>query len=423
VEKEEVMRNANLQDLHELLKEEHARKVDVVVPATALRAKNGSIVVQGAEMELTPDGFYPTDGTYLPTDVFDESIAGKLEIGSSYLKKCRAQATDLYDTNINGWLHGRQIRRAAQAEPEVIRAADARSFLFRGFKAHTRDDEDRTHLPAVARALLSDQYAPMDNLDVLTAALGGIREAGVDARVHSCDLSDRKMYVRVVVPELTAMAPELLKGYRNPFADQAVEDARNHGWTLQSGLEAAEREGQGYGGAEPIVFAGLDFRNSEVGGAAFSISPVIIVKVCKNGLVISEETIRKVHVGSRMDAGLIDWSDDTKRKHVDLVMAQTRDAVAKFLSMGFVEKAVQRIEEKAGAPVREPEKAIKRLSKDLRFSEAETNGILDHFIRGGQLTAGGVANAITSYSQTVGSADRAHDLDDAALRALDLVAR
>jgi hypothetical protein len=39
----------------------------------------------------------------------------------------------------------------------------------------------------------------------------------------------------------------------------------------------------------------------------------------------------------------------------------------------------------------------------------------------GQLTAAGIANAVTSYSQTIPDADRADNLDDLALHAMTLV--
>ena len=49
-------------------------------------------------------------------------------------------------------------------------------------------------------------------------------------------------------------------------------------------------------------------------------------------------------------------------------------------------------------------------------------GKLDHFIRGGDITAGGVMHAITSAAQVRDNADTAHEMESAALRALDLAA-
>lgn len=52
----------------------------------------------------------------------------------------------------------------------------------------------------MARAFLSDRYSVIDNLDVLTATLDGVRQAGVDVSIDRCDLTDRRMYVRIIAP-------------------------------------------------------------------------------------------------------------------------------------------------------------------------------------------------------------------------------
>ena len=57
-----------------------------------------------------------------------------------------------------------------------------------------------------------------------------------------------------------------------------------------------------------------------------------------------------------------------------------------------------------------------------RFTEAEASGILDHFIKGGQVTAGGFMQATTSFAQTIASPDRAREMEDAGLRVLDIAA-
>jgi len=49
-------------------------------------------------------------------------------------------------------------------------------------------------------------------------------------------------------------------------------------------------------------------------------------------------------------------------------------------------------------------------------------GKLTHFICGGDVTAGGVMHAVTSVAQTLPDADAAHEMESAALRALDIAA-
>lgn len=63
-----TIRNAGLDDLAKLLQEQHARKLDVVAPATAIRSQAGQIVLAGTDAELTDDG-RPAVGTRPTTTV------------------------------------------------------------------------------------------------------------------------------------------------------------------------------------------------------------------------------------------------------------------------------------------------------------------------------------------------------------------
>jgi hypothetical protein len=400
-------RNADLSTLADMLRNQQVRKIDVVAPATSIVAKDGMIVVKGTEPILDSDGVTMGDGVYQPTAVFDEGVAEKLGIPVAYLRKMRVERPDLYDANVNGWLHGRKplMRGTSFDKAEVIREGvepDGRSFLFRGFKGE--DGET-----GIGRALLSNSYKIVDNLDVLTAALTGIRQAGVDASVVQCDLSDRRMYVKIAAPGVMAYAPELLAGYRNPL-----------GGDQSAAAEARWRQHSGYApGEEPVVFAGFVIANSEVGNGAFSITPQITVKVCKNGLTISKDVLRAVHLGGKQDDGVVRWSDETQRLTVELVTSKTADAVKTFLDVDYVKAVVASLTETASKPV-DPLTTVQAVGKRLQFDKATTDGILDHFIRGGQITAGGVMQAVTSYAQTVDSPDAAFDLEAAAVRAMEV---
>lgn len=421
-------RNASLGDLAALLKEQHARKVDVVAPASKIESKGGVLHIAGAEAVLDEHGVTQVDGKYRPTVVCDEGLADKMGIPLPYVRRLRGERPDLLDANVNGWLHG-QVRvtavgPATDPSPRRTRAMqvaepDGRQFLVRCFKP----DDDGGE--GIARAFLSDRYATIDNLDVLTAALDGVRQAGVAIEIDGCDLTDRKMYVRIVAPEVRALAPVLLAGYRNPFADPDVERQRNHGWSLERAREVAAREGLAYSpeeGGEPVVFAGFVLSNSEVGGGAFSIVPRLLVKVCKNGLVITKDALRAVHLGGRLEEGVIRWSEDTQSKNVGLITAKTRDAVSTFLDTGYMERAIREIESAAGVKVSDPVEAVKVVGKRLTFDQATIDGVLQHFVMGGQMTAGGVLQAVTSYAQTIPDADKAMDVEAQAVRAMEVAA-
>lgn len=381
-------RNATLSDLLTLLQEQHAQKLDVVAPATAISAREGVIRVRGAETELSEDGVTTRDGLFIPTAVFDEGLAEKLGVPVSYLRRLRTDRPDLYDSNVNGWLHGRKAKWSTSgrvgdfvSEPRLLREeipADSRSFLVRTFKG---DDDG----PGIGRALLSDRFATIDNIDVLMACLDGVRVAGVSAQVKSGDLTDRRMVVRVACPEVAAAAPVLLKGYRSPFTGATGDN-------------------------NPLVFAGFRLTNSEVGGGAFSITPEITVKVCNNGMTITKDAMRTVHVGGRLEEGVVRWAEDTQQKALELVQAKTRDAVTTFLNADYLTATVAALEERAGERVASVD-AVRDLTKPLGYTQEQITGIMDYFVQGGQMTRGGVVNAITAYSQTVEDGDAAYELD------------
>jgi hypothetical protein len=376
-------RNATLADLVALLRDHQSRKIDMVIPAAKVRANLGNLIVEGAEKQITDDGVTSVDGVYRPTDVADEGLASKLGIPSAYLKRLRAARPDLYDANINGWLHGGVTDSTRRYEP------DSRKFLLRAFRG---DDGGE----GVARAFLSDAYGIIDNFDVLVAAMDGIKQSGAAATIDRCDLSDRRMYVRVSAPEVAALAPQLLAGYRSPFSGQSGDEL-------------------------PIVHAGFVISNSEVGNGAYTLTPQVVVKVCSNGMTRTVDAMRRTHIGERMGEGVVTWSQGTERKALELISSMTKDAVATFLDVSYVQRVVDEVTEQAVTPVR-PE-AVSEVTKRLRFSDQEASGVLDHFIRGGQTTAGGVMNAVTSFSQEIRDVERAYEVEALGMEALALATK
>ena len=229
------------------------------------------------------------------------------------------------------------------------------------------------------------------------ATLTGVRAAGVEVDIDGADLSDRRMSVRLTCPEVTAYADEILGGYRSPFSGETGSD-------------------------NPTVFAGLVVKNSETGGGAFTIVPRLVVQVCNNGLQLTKDAMRAIHLGGKLDEGVIKWSDDTQRQELELVTSKTRDAVATFLDIGYMKAKITELQELAGVDVTKPADTIQRVGRKVGWSEMEQDEILSHFIKGGQTTALGVAQAVTSYAQTVKSIDRQDELETSALVAAELVA-
>lgn len=376
------VRNADLPDLVDMLKAQSDVRYDVVVPASQIEMRDGDLIVHGGAARVDDDGVTVADARLVPTPIFDEGVSRRFDIPLRYVRTMRSRVKadvddyrrgTIYDRNVNYWLAANPNKR----------------HLVRGFRT---DDADE---PGIARALLSDRYRTIDNYDVLMATLTGVRAAGVDVNIDGADLSDRRMSVRLSCPEVSAYANEILGGYRSPFTGETGSD-------------------------NPTVFAGLVVKNSETGGGAFTIVPRLVVQVCNNGLQMTKDAMRAIHLGGKLDDGIVRWSDDTQQHELSLVTAKARDAVATFLDVDYMRTKIQELQELAGVDVDRPADTIQRVSRKVGWSETEQDEILSHFIRGGQTTALGVAQAVTAYAQTVKSIDRQDELETTAILAAEL---
>lgn len=368
-------RNATLQDMAALLRHQHDSKLDVVVPSRDMRMSSGNLHINGiGEPEISLDGVTVSTGAFRPTATCDDGIADKLGIPIHYLRRMREEHVELLDTNVNTWLADNPSKR----------------YLVRNLRGEGGQ-------PGIARALLSDKYKITDNLDVLLTVLDGIRKAGADVTVSQCDLSEKRMYVKVQSPQVAAYAPQLLANYRSPF----------------SGLTGADN---------PLVFSGFVISNSEVGHGKFSIVPQITIEICNNGMTFTKDALAEVHLGGRLNDGLIRWSSDTQEAAREVVVKQARDAVTFFLNKDFVERKIAEVEAEAGIRVHDVNATLEYVGKECRFTQDEQKTILDHFIHGGDITSGGVMHAVTSAAQTIEDADAAYELERQGLRAMRMAA-
>jgi hypothetical protein len=384
-------RNATLGDLAQILTDQNAAKVDIVTPIVNLRFRGGIATLAGTAV-------FDEGQRYRPTDIADGQLADKLGVPHAYLRKLRAERVDLYDANVNGWIHGGLMDRPAPEDPVEV-PADGRIVKVRTFQG----DPGQV---GVMRAVLSDKHPNLDNFDGLLACLEGVKEAGIPVEVLGCNLSETRMVVKVAAPDVIVNAPGFLENYRSPFKGKNLPQ-----W-VQDKFKV-NPDG---------IMAGFVFSNSETGGGAWNLAPFISVLACLNGMVIQKGALRHVHVGAQLEQGIVQWSEDTETKALELITARTRDTVQAFLTEDFVSEQVDEITGKAARPIENPEEAITMVAGKLGFNEDQRKGILGHFIAGGQLTAGGVMNAVTSYAQVVENPDASYEMERSALKVLDLVA-
>ena len=445
-------RNASYPDILSLLQELDARSIDIIVPAHEAQFVDGMLKISGGKTYVDDEGVTLVDGEYWPTQGFDDQLAERLDVPAAYLRRLRngrmekggekqlaPSRIDLWDANVNGLLGGRKQRahtvylhdeagEITGTEQQVRWEAlppDSRSFYMRLLLGGGDS-------VGVARACLSNKFAPMDHVQGLKAMLDGVMQAGIspESLRITGDLSENRLRINVEAPEILAAAPELLAGYRSPF-DNGGEAARRQGkgYSLEERIEAGRRwreSGRASGhhmyqpGTEPIVSAGFAFSNSETGFGRYSLRPRFVFVKCSNGLTLVKEGFARAHVGARQEDGMVEWSDDTTRKELALITAQTRDSVQVMLSQEFLETKLAEMTRLAGKEITEPEKTIEVVGKRMLFSKEETDMVLRHFLLGGQLTSGGVMQAVTSVAQTIADPDRAIEFGDKAIEVLEL---
>ncbi|MEV4708202.1 DUF932 domain-containing protein [Actinoplanes sp. NPDC049316] len=369
-------RHIGMNSLIATLRDQHDRAVDVYASAATMHADNGKLIIARATPVLTSTGVGVGPGTFALSDVALGGLGAKLDIPVPYLRRLAAENVPLLDDNVNSWLE-----------------RDDRRFLVRCLR-RTPDSGDGT-----ARAFLSDRYLRINNLDVLTAAIEGIEKAGVAVQIASCDLTDRRMYVRFVSPEVQVMAPELLRNYRSPFDGRRGSDL-------------------------PVISGGFLLKNSETGYGRYSLAPWLRIEVCRNGQTVERGAVGRTHLGARItdEDGIVDPSAGTIRKLLELITSQTVDTIRAYLNVDFVARAVADLERAAGVTVRRPETTIKVVSQQLHYTKEQQDAILAHFIAGADLSAGGIMQAVTSVARSISDADAAYQMETTASKALRLAA-
>lgn len=375
----QTLRDATLPELVARLQDNHSRKLDLVLPTSDVRFRGGNLVIEGQDPVLSGDGVTAPDGEYTTAPIVDQNLADLFGIPVRYLRRMRAEKPELFDANVNAW------------------AADADGTNLLRILQGT--DPDHPGTAGVVRAVLSSKYGFRDHLDTVMSFLQGLRAAGLDAsNITGINLSPERLYISVAAPEVAVLAKELVRDYRSPF----------------NGRTGAELQ---------LMHAGIVFTNSEVGRGAFQILPQAVLEVCTNGLTRAVDGFRKVHIGGRLQEGGVNWSAETEDAANAFVQSQVKDAVASFLSEAYLESLRDDLIREAGVELTDVVKTIEVVSKRLQYTAEEQEAILSDFIKGGQITSGGVLNAVTSVAQRIDDPDRAFDFNLTAIDAMKIAAQ
>ena len=329
-----------LQDFAVELDRQNSAKRDFVVDSGAMFMEDGAELFSLRR----PLGSGMTDVTPFPmTGLFHRQLGDALGIPAKYYDRCRADYPELLTENVNAWL-GRSGKR------HMVRTLDS-----------------------TARAFLSDRYRRIDNYEIAQSVLPLVGEMD-GANVESCEVTENRMYLKVVNPHLEA---EVVKG--------------------------------------DVVQAGIVISNSEVGLGSVSVMPLVYRLVCSNGMIINDAGQRKYHVGRQNDSDWELFSDETLALDDRAFMAKLADIVRTAVDAAKFAVIVNRLREAAEAKItaRSIPTVVELTAKSYGFNQTEQDDILQHLISGGDLTLWGLGNAVTRTASDVDSYDRATALESA----------
>jgi Domain of unknown function (DUF932) len=222
------------------------------------------------------------------------------------------------------------------------------------------------------RAFLSDRYRRIDHWDVLKVVYPILGDMP-DVNFTSCEITERKMYVRALLPRITA--------------EVAVGD---------------------------LVQAGIQISNSEVGLGSLSVQPLLFRLVCSNGMIAEDFGQRRYHVGRQIEdteEAYAIFRTETMKADDDALMLKVADVVRAVCDETVFSTIVARCKELAEIRVEQPIVAVERLANRLSLSEDEQEGVLRHFVEGADRTGWGLLNAVTRTAHDVESFDRSVELE------------
>jgi len=231
------------------------------------------------------------------------------------------------------------------------------------------------------RAFLSDRYRPLDNFDLANAMLPKLME--LEADVLSTGITEDRFYVKAVTERIQGEVAE--------------------GDTIQ---------------------AGIAISNSEVGAGALRIEEMDYRLVCLNGM-IREVAVRRAHLGRSTGNDLIDgarefFRDDTKQLEDAAFWNKVKDSADAVFDQGRFNNRLQEYFLASQVALPAPTKVVDFVADRFNMVEQEKESVLAHLIQGGDLSAWGVANAVTRASQDVEDYSRATELEAAGGKVIEL---
>ena len=338
----------SLQELAIEISQQNAAKVDYLVNTESMEFGTEGTQVY---LQLFDNEKIPLEPLNV-NSIAHQQLGTFTEIPAPYYNKMLTEHPSLLVQNLNEWIH-------RKADQRMVRT-----------------------LYGTARAFLSNRYRRIDNMQIAEIVLPELQKIE-GAIFESCQLTDSRMYLKVVNPRLQA---EVAPG--------------------------------------DIVQSGVIISNSEVGQGSVSIQPLIYRLVCSNGMVVNDAKASRRHVGrqNELDGNVELYASDTLEAMDTAFIKQIRDTVAAAVDQTRFDKVIDMMKQARDAKLNTQDipNLVQLTGQKFGITESERGGVLQHLIEGNDLSLYGLSNAVTRFAQDVESYDRSTELEGVGYKILTM---
>lgn len=290
------------------------------------------------------------------TTTAHDQLAEKAGIPTAYYRKMQQAAPVLLANNVNHWFGVSQDR-------QMVRTLDGK-----------------------ARAVLSDRYRPLDNVDLAEAVLPVLQDLGCE--VISADITDKRLYIKAV--------------------DQKVIRELPNNARMGEGHEFVKLR---------ALSPSVTISNSEVGHGSLSVLGGTFDSFCTNLAYFPERSTKKYHIGSKYgefaeDQVFAMLSDQSRALNDAALWSTIRDVVRGAFDAARFDALIGKLQAAQGMPITgDIPKAVEVTVARFGLSQTEGKSVLDHLIKSGDLTKFGLHNAVTRTAEDVTDYDRASEFE------------
>lgn len=214
-------------------------------------------------------------------------------------------------------------------------------------------------LDGAARAMVSNRYRRLDNFDLAEAVLPVISEKKLE--LASCEITDSRMYLKAI----------------------------------SHSVKGEVRVGD-------VYEAGVMVSNSEIGKGSLKVQPFLNRLICSNGAVINDLAQSPYHVGrsNGSDEAMEIYRDETLELEDRAFWAKVIDTINAVFSQDIFDDILGRIAGTIQNGITgDPVKVVEVFSRNNNLNDTRKSSILQHLVKGGELSQYGLFNAVTASAQ------------------------